>query len=737
MCGNFKLEHFGERCAAAVILCTAATLPYTSAAATTNALNGSFVQVSPAGSLVYSHTASNSIAEGVDCDVFTVTLDPGQAISLSIKPDSGLRLEVFLENSLGVVTTVVAGTTGEELVLQEWPVDVADMYAIGVSGVLASSGDYGLEIVLNAALEHESRSGPPNNASKFAQMLSPVALETGVGGGRAAVLGALEGEVDLIVDAESWDDPTFGPQWTTFSSDFKGRFFITGLFTVQDLPRALWMDRAPTGTFTLNEAIWEVDLSGVAQPELRFFQAERNDEEHSFQTAGVEFVPFLNHFNADGVAISDNGTNWQPIYTPSHQDDAVWIEQRIDLADRAADAGMTLTSNFLIKFQQYDDFSIPADGRGYDAISIVTLGPDEDWYGLDVNVGDRTTLVLEWLSGGPIGVELFAPDGITALATGVVAGAARRVIDEVAAATGATHYARVSGSNGVYSLTALRGVSWDHGSNFSVQAAQSIQDTREVLGYFNAASPTGEYYAVSAATTDVVIAQAVAPAAGPFEFVNLLDPAIELLGPGAIVIAAANDLSPSNRNAGLLHSVESNGTYTLCIYATNASPGEYALSARILPREDDSDSDGLPDFWEIFHGLDPLDDGTTDPDQGAAGDPDGDGIDNAGEFEDDTSPFDPTSAFLVTGVGDTGGSNSIVITVATEPAATYRIQFTDDGLTTPTWSDFANTGLTVGTWVETSEFPSAFTFHDDFTPATSGHAPTNNRRAYRVISVQP
>lgn len=213
------------------------------------------------------------------------------------------------------------------------------------------------------------------------------------------------------------------------------------------------MDRAPTGAFTLNEAIWEVDLSQVAQPELRFFQAERNDEEHSFQTAGVEFVPFIDHYNADGVAISDNGTNWQPVYTPTHQPDSVWVEQRIDLADRAADAGMTLTSNFL-------DFSIPADGRGYDAISVVTLGPDEDWYAMDFSAGDRATLVLESLTGGPIGVELIAPDGLTPLATGTVASASRRIIHEHPITTGSTHYARVAGTNGVYGLTMLRDVSW-------------------------------------------------------------------------------------------------------------------------------------------------------------------------------------------------------------------------------------------------------------------------------------
>jgi hypothetical protein len=353
MSGNFRQSPFRARYAAAAMLLATATLPQMAPAASTNVLNGALVQVAPSGNLVYALSTSNIIAEGIDCNAYVVNLDSAQTISMALKPDGGLWPELFLEMAHGVATSIVAGVAGEEIVLLEVVVDVAGTYTIGVSGLFASSGSYELEVVLNAALELESRSGPPNNSPPFAEALNQTALQIGAGE-RGAILGALEGAVDLTVAAESWNNPTFGPDWTTFSSDFEGRFFIVTSLGFQDPPRALWLDRAPTGAFTLNEAIWEVDLSGVAQPELRFFQAERNDEEHSFQTAGVEFVPFIGHYNADGVAISDNGTNWQPVYTPSHQSDAVWVEQRIDLADRAADAGMTLTSNFLIKFQQYD-----------------------------------------------------------------------------------------------------------------------------------------------------------------------------------------------------------------------------------------------------------------------------------------------------------------------------------------------------------------------------------------------
>ena len=54
------------------------------------------------------------------------------------------------------------------------------------------------------------------------------------------------------------------------------------------------------------------------------------------------------------------------------------------------------------------------------------------------------------------------------------------------------------------------------------------------------------------------------------------------------------------------------------------------LSAGSDPLADDTDSDGLPDGWEVKNALDPLD---AEGENGAEGDPDGDGFDNALELE--------------------------------------------------------------------------------------------------------
>lgn len=63
----------------------------------------------------------------------------------------------------------------------------------------------------------------------------------------------------------------------------------------------------------------------------------------------------------------------------------------------------------------------------------------------------------------------------------------------------------------------------------------------------------------------------------------------------------------------------------------------------------DSDSDGLANDWEFFHGLNPFD---SQGSQGAAGDPDGDGIANLQEF---LYGFDPVHAPVTDTTGNIVG----------------------------------------------------------------------------------
>jgi len=83
-------------------------------------------------------------------------------------------------------------------------------------------------------------------------------------------------------------------------------------------------------------------------------------------------------------------------------------------------------------------------------------------------------------------------------------------------------------------------------------------------------------------------------------------------------------------------------SYSAVLTITSNHPGQAAATVGVQVTIDfgstDSDGDGLPDNWEIFHGLSPADDGSTNPVNGGSGDPDNDGLPNTEEFSLGSDP---------------------------------------------------------------------------------------------------
>lgn len=84
---------------------------------------------------------------------------------------------------------------------------------------------------------------------------------------------------------------------------------------------------------------------------------------------------------------------------------------------------------------------------------------------------------------------------------------------------------------------------------------------------------------------------------------------------------------------------------------------------------DDTDGDGLPDAWELAHGLDP---NSAEGENGPTGDPDGDGMNNFQEYIAGTHPRDPASLLTLTAAP--AGPDMVELTFQGQPGRVYYLQ---------------------------------------------------------------
>ncbi len=142
----------------------------------------------------------------------------------------------------------------------------------------------------------------------------------------------------------------------------------------------------------------------------------------------------------------------------------------------------------------------------------------------------------------------------------------------------------------------------------------------------------------------------------------------------------------------------------------------------------DADDDGLPDGWEwdSFATL------TNDP----AGDRDGDGASNYAEYLAGTQPTNAQSLFSLLGVLTAAGTSNHSVTVSTVPGRKYTVYWAEGSFSNQmVWQAFASTNA--GIWIETGGSPTNHLFVDSEATNTTGHAPANGLRFYRVKAGPP
>ena len=172
----------------------------------------------------------------------------------------------------------------------------------------------------------------------------------------------IEVDLNMTLEATTYTAQTL-PYTQDFSSGLPGatagwEYYSDNDGRIQVVGGALRMDDSVSGgTYSLNEAILHLDLTGQANVTLILDHTNIGDEYHSIPNS------FTDHYKGDGIALSVDGVNWVKItiLDSSFTAKSFSLDAIIELAKTAA--GSTDVSNVRIKFQQYDNYPAYSDGR--------------------------------------------------------------------------------------------------------------------------------------------------------------------------------------------------------------------------------------------------------------------------------------------------------------------------------------------------------------------------------------
>ena len=182
------------------------------------------------------------------------------------------------------------------------------------------------------------------------------------------------GRVDIVIADwrqqptidEDFETGLLSSEWSIYSSA-EGRIEITGLYNPFGNYHLVMDDQLSNLTNSLNELILTWDFNGMSNLVLTFQHKSFYDEDHLMPDA------FSGHRNYDGVAISaDGGTTWYKAQglTSTEGTDQDYTSFSVMLDDIMQSYSLSYSTNYMIKFQQYDDSPVMEDGFAFDNISI-------------------------------------------------------------------------------------------------------------------------------------------------------------------------------------------------------------------------------------------------------------------------------------------------------------------------------------------------------------------------------
>ncbi len=181
---------------------------------------------------------------------------------------------------------------------------------------------------------------------------------------------------------EGFESGILDAEWCT-TINAQNRTTITSNNTPYVGTYHLTMDVINDNVFDTNEASLHLDLSGETQVELSFYFKDFGDEDQ----------------NVDGIYLSDDGgANFSYVHEidPTAYVNNTWNNITLDIDALAAGAGLSLTSTFVIRFLQYDNYRIDNDGMAFDEIQVYSNATN--WIG---GASTAWNTAANWSNGVP------------------------------------------------------------------------------------------------------------------------------------------------------------------------------------------------------------------------------------------------------------------------------------------------------------------------------------------------
>ncbi len=217
------------------------------------------------------------------------------------------------------------------------------------------------------------------------------------------IAGSIETSISIVENFDSLPGASKG--WSYYSSNAS-----YGRIALQN--GELLMDVTESGNYNTNEAVFSIDLAGFGDVVLSFRQADYGDESHAMPNQ------FSGHSSSDGVAISMDGNLWYSALPSSALETSstgqlytINLDEVVNTIQQNYDASFAYTDTFQIKLQQYDNYSNPTDGRGWDDFTLTAerqflsiASEINDVYipGIDLGITGCGDITLSNVSGSQI-----------------------------------------------------------------------------------------------------------------------------------------------------------------------------------------------------------------------------------------------------------------------------------------------------------------------------------------------